>query len=539
MVHFCISDIFYIENRIALSVHDFGSFSGFLAFSQRLIVFIPFHFSLCSGANSYGECGQGHNGDIADNPNEMGNVLDVIEMGSDFEYNDIRMGAGFTCISSTKGTLRCFGRNDKGQLGLGHMNNIGDGASEMGDYLADTNLGTGFNISKTDLPTGHGASHTCLVDDNLDVKSFGSNDYGQCGNNDETGNAIGDESNEMGDNLDVLDLERDPTTLPTTDPTASPSSDPTSSPSKEPTDSPTADPSADPTVSPTEDPTPAPTSINEPHMSVNEKSSCSVWRDEVKCWGDRHVVDPTYSGSALSPQYWYRPPIDALDLGDDFHPEEVSCGYGHQCSLSKNATVRCWGDNSYGQCGYGNGKYFSDSDNYGKDINVGNDVDIEDVGCGADFTCVLTADSEVKCFGHNDYGQLGYSDTDDQGDTVSDMGDDLDPVDLGTFTPTQIAVGGSHSCALSDGGDVKCWGRNDQGQLGYEDTATRGHQSGTMGNDLPVVNLGSSFTVSEVFVGAQHSCAVSDARELKCWGMSVFTILPFVVQKFVRMPATL
>ena len=238
----------------------------------------------------------------------------------------------------------------------------------------------------------------------------------------------------------------------------------------------------------------------------------------MKCWGDRHVVDPTYSGSTLSPQYWYRPPIDALDLGDDFHPEEVSCGYGHQCSLSKNATVRCWGDNSYGQCGYGNGKYFSDSDNYGKDINVGNDVDIEDVGCGADFTCVLTADSEVKCFGHNDYGQLGYSDTDDRGDTVSDMGDGLDPVDLGSFTPVQIAVGGAHSCALSDGGDVKCWGRNDQGQLGYGDTTTRGHQSGTMGNDLPIVDLG-SFDVTQVIVGAQHSCAVSDRGKLKCWGM--------------------
>ena len=469
----------------------------------------------------------------------MGDALPAVDLGDDFTLNDIKLSDDFTCVSSSTGKLKCFGLNDEGQLGYEDDDNRGDDSNEMGDYLDFVDVGDDFNVSLTMLPSGYGGSHSCIISDDLIVRSWGSNDYGQCGNNDETGNDVGDDSDEMGDNLDDIDLERDPTALPTTDPTPAPSkeptagptddpttdptSDPTASPStdptKSPTDDPTTSPSADPTVSPTLDPTPNPTNIPEPHMSVNDRSSCSVWEDEVKCWGDRHVVDPTYSGNALSPQYWYRPPIDALDLGSDFHPDEVSCGYGHQCSLSKNATVRCWGDNSYGQCGYGNGKYFSDSDNYGKDINVGNDVDIEDVGCGADFTCVLTADSEVKCFGHNDYGQLGYSDTDDRGDTVSDMGDGLDPVDLGSFTPVQIAVGGAHSCALSDGGDVKCWGRNDQGQLGYGDTTTRGHQSGTMGNDLPAVDLGDTFTAAQVLVGDQHSCAVSDGDELKCWGM--------------------
>ena len=430
----------------------------------------------------------------------MGENLDVVNLGSGFALNDVKLSSDFTCVSSTAGNVKCFGLNNKGQLGYGDTTNRGTDVGHMGDALAELDLGTGFSVSATALPSGYGGSHSCLISDDLDVKAWGSNDYGQLGNNDETGQSVGDAANEMGDYLASLDLERDPTTMPTTDPTG------------------------DPTAAPSD--TPAPTTINEPHMSVNEKSTCSVWEDEVKCWGDRHVVDPTYTGVALDPQYWYRPQIDALDLGTSFYPESVFNGESHQCALSSNGTARCWGDNSHGQCGYGNTLYFSDADNYGKDINVGTDVFIDDMGAGADFNCILTTDNEVKCFGRNQYGQLGVGHSDNVGDADVEMGDGLSSVDLGTFNPTQIAVGANHVCALSDAGDVKCWGRNDAGQLGLGDTTNRGSDPSHMGNALPMVDLGTSFgTASEVLVGSQHSCAVSSGGDLKCWGMSCCTFL--------------
>ena len=300
---------------------------------------------------------------------------------------------------------------------------------------------------------------------------------------------------------------------PTVEPTAGPSSDPTPGPTSVPTTSPTGD----PTVEPTTNPTFAPTVINEPHMCVGERSTCSVWHQEVKCWGDRSVVDPEYTGGAV--EYWYRPQIDELDIGENFTAESVSCGLTHQCALSWNGTVRCWGNNTFGQLGYENTGYFNDSDNFGTDIDFGTDVLIEDMGSGTDFNCILSEDGDVKCFGRNEYGQLGYGDTDSIGDDSSEMGDSLSAVDLGdTFSTSQISVGGHHVCAVSDDGDVKCWGRNDYGQLGYEDTENRGDGSSEMGDDLPVVDLGDTFTASQVVAGALHTCAVSTSMELKCWG---------------------
>ena len=145
----------------------------------------------------------------------MGDNMAVIDLGTGFDYSDIKSSNGFTCISSTEGAIKCWGRNDDGQLGLGDTDNRGDGSNEMGDNLDTVDLGTDFNVSLIDMPTGYGGSHTVLVSNDLDVKAWGSNGHGQLGNNDETGSSIGDESGEMGDNLDTIDVDRSPTALPT------------------------------------------------------------------------------------------------------------------------------------------------------------------------------------------------------------------------------------------------------------------------------------------------------------------------------------
>ena len=253
----------------------------------------------------------------------MGDNLDPIDLGSGFgDYDSIKCSAGFTCVLSTSGKMKCFGLNDKGQLGVGDTNNRGDEGGEMGDDLGDCDLGSDYTVSS--MAKGYGGSHSCAVSDGDVIKSWGSNDYGQLGNGDTSGASIGDSSDEMGDNLSSVNVDGTPTSDPTSDPTADPTKDPTT--------------------------TPAPTSIPEPQMSMNDKSTCSVWDDEVKCWGDRSVVDPTYEGTTMDPAYWYKPPIDALDLGSSFTPDSVSCGRTHQCALSTDGAVRCWGDNRFALC---------------------------------------------------------------------------------------------------------------------------------------------------------------------------------------------
>ena len=120
---------------------------------------------------------------------------------------------------------------------------------------------------------------------------------------------------------------------------------------------------------------------------------------------------------------------------------------------------------------------------------------------GQSHTCALLDNGKVKCWGLNDEGQLGYGDTNNRGDNSNEMGDNLPYVDVGG-TVVQLELGESHACALLDNGKVKCWGLNDEGQLGYGDTNNRGDNPDEMGADLTLV-----FTICPLMCS---TCAVQD-----------------------------
>eukprot|EP01083_Nonionella_stella_P090469 252725_1 len=145
-----------------------------------------------------------------------------------------------------------------------------------------------------------------------------------------------------------------------------------------------------------------------------------------------------------------------------------------------------------------------------------------DVSAGGFHTCALSSQFHtVKCFGWNNYGQLGLEDTNDRGDEAGEMGEDLPTIDLGSnFDVVQIAVGSHHSCALSTTGKVKCFGRNNFGQLGLGDTLDRGNKINDMGDKLPEVDLGTDFIATQIAAGCCHNCALSQSNTVKCWGFS-------------------
>ena len=175
-----------------------------------------------------------------------------------------------------------------------------------------------------------------------------------------------------------------------------------------------------------------------------------------------------------------------------------------------------------GELGYGNTLFFSDVTNFGNDVDLGTAVEVVQIGSGDEYNCALTTTDYVKCWGTNSNGQLGQEHSDTMGDQAGEMGDNLPYTALGDDFDghiSEICVGGGHSCALSDGNDIKCWGKNDRGQLGYGDTANRGNVPGQMGNDLPVVDMGTSFTAQHIYCGEEHTCALSDIGDVKCWGM--------------------
>src|SRR5690606_27941376 len=108
---------------------------------------------------------------------------------------------------------------------------------------------------------------------------------------------------------------------------------------------------------------------------------------------------------------------------------------------------------------------------------------------------------KVRCWGNNQYGQLGYGNTEKIGDDEPPK--QVEPVELGS-PAIQITAGGYHICALLSGGSVVCWGNGGYGRLGYGNTNDIGDDE--LPNPSDPVNLGAS--AIQISAGGYHTCAL-------------------------------
>ncbi len=125
----------------------------------------------------------------------------MVSLGTGRTAKAIAVGNGHACAILDDNSVKCWGYNLDGQLGIGDTRNRGRNPSEMGDALPAVNLGTGRSAQAIEV----GNFRTCAVlDDDKTVKCWGQNKNGELGLGD-TQNR-GDEPNEMGDALPVVDL---------------------------------------------------------------------------------------------------------------------------------------------------------------------------------------------------------------------------------------------------------------------------------------------------------------------------------------------
>ena len=203
-------------------------------------------------------------------------------------------------------------------------------------------------------------------------------------------------------------------------------------------------------------------------------------------WGQLGLGDPASRG--VSPGQM-GDNLPAVDLGTGKTAVAIAA-YGPSCAILNDGSIKCWGHNYYGALGLG------DTQNRGDDpgemgdnlpaVDLGAGKTAIAIGAGVFHTCALLSDNRVKCWGGNDFGQLGLGDTLHRGDNPGEMGDNLPAVDLGPgITPLAIAAGTYGTCALLNGGRAKCWGDNSAGQLGLGDTNARGDNPFEMGGSLP------------------------------------------------------
>ncbi len=171
----------------------------------------------------------------------------------------------------------------------------------------------------------------------------------------------------------------------------------------------------------------------------------------------------------------------------------ISLSEGHGCAVSGDGRVKCWGHNEYGQLA--SSKLSTDEP---VDIPILDPV--ESVAVGGFHTCVLMLDHTVKCWGYGRNGALG------NGAATSSTA----PVEVGGLVEvTALSAGLTHTCALTTGGAVKCWGLNDHWQLGNSWMAS---------SSIPVHVADIPESVLSLQLGDGTTCALSQNGNVFCWG---------------------
>jgi alpha-tubulin suppressor-like RCC1 family protein len=226
------------------------------------------------------------------------------------------------------------------------------------------------------------------------------------------------------------------------------------------------------------------------NLSAGWQHTCVVTPDGgVKCWGANEwgqLGDGTKKNRSA--------PVDVTGLG--FQAKSVAAGLYHTCALSIDGHVKCWGGNGNGQLGNGT------NNNSLSPVEVaGLDEKVVALAAGASHTCVVTQSRGMVCWGYNDSGQLGDGTTVDSNIPVGVVG-----LSEGV---TAIALGNAgHTCAVTSGGGLKCWGWNAAGQVG----------DGTKTNRSIPVEVDGLIDVIGATAGYSHTCVLTrDGKDL-CWG---------------------
>ena len=250
-------------------------------------------------------------------------------------------------------------------------------------------------------------------------------------------------------------------------------------------------------------------------VSATGGNGCAiVTGGRVVCWG-ADGSDGTMGLSRLGP-FGPRnlPPRQVAGVKEAVR---LSYGYDHICALLKGGSVSCWGQNTAGESGHG--AFPGDTE----DVTVPPGLvpgitTATAVSAGDGSTCALLSDHTVRCWGDDAFGELG------NGGSPGPRTVHESPVAVdGIAGATAISVGGLHACAIVSGGHVWCWGENGNGELG-DGRSSHGHSGNPQAGDfsaVPVEVRGLADAVA-IAAGSWHTCALLRSGTVECWGSDAY-----------------
>ncbi len=357
-----------------------------------------------------------------------------------------------TCVLR-QGGVRCWGANSFGKLGYGYSANVGD---ELADLpLIDVNAGLPGELA---VGVAAGDENTCAVFATGAVRCWGAGDLGMLG--------LGYPSQSLG-------------------------------------------------AKPGDLPTPA-VELGGVAVAVGigGQFACALLdTGGVRCWGYNLEGQTGHPGPVLVGDTEKPSSLGDVSLGAK--ATQIAVGRNHACALLVGGSVRCWGRNSDGRLGIGSTATIGDNEvpTAVPPANIGGAA--VQIAAGGAHTCALLATGKLRCWGLASSGQLGYKNLLNIGDNEAPAaaGDVkmLDPLDV----VTKIVLGNIHTCALLADGAIRCWGNGVNGNLGYESSSSLGDDPADV--SLPVDAGGQ---VRDLRLGIHTTCALLEGGVVRCWGFN-------------------
>lgn len=397
------------------------------------------------------ECGDGlvnaDAGELCDDANALGGDGCTPTCQPNAKIEQLALGFLHTCASLADGTMRCWGSNLAGQLGLGHTQDLGGVPGQMPTPEVDL----GGSVMRASVHANSG----CVVLDTGKVRCWGAGSYGMLGYGNKK--TLGDAPGEM----PTPDVE-----------VGAPARD----------------------------------------VSVGGVFTCAVTQaDNVRCWGYNAGGQLGYGHTNTLGDEPGEMPTPDLDLGGPV--EKVVTGDRHSCAILKDGTLRCWGGNSMGELGYGDTNARGDEPGEMPPPPVALGGEVAEVAIAESFfyTCALLKSGTVHCWGENKYYTLGTGVF--SGSPVGDEPGEMPPPAVPLAgKAVALSAGANHVCALLESGEMQCWGSNGYGALG---------SPGQSSLVVPtVVDLGGP--VAQIASGNSHRCALLVDGKLRCWGSGKF-----------------
>jgi len=241
---------------------------------------------------------------------------------------------------------------------------------------------------------------------------------------------------------------------------------------------------------------------------------CAITDDnKAYCWGD-NSSGALGNGSSSSTSFRYYPsPVNTDGVLKDKKITDVAPGTVHTCAIDEEGKAYCWGRNTVGSLGTETELQII-TEPVAVDMSGAlKDRKIIEISSGSGHTCSVADDGGVYCWGSNDRGQLGDGKGGTQGG-IGGLGDfSRVPVKAETAAGKYIKVsaGASHTCILNDKGKIFCFGNNANGQLG----------DGSKEMRITPVAVKSDKVFKSVSAGFEQTCAVDDKDEAYCWGGNI------------------